>query len=58
MKVVIDQNFPRVIKYELNNKVLNGSEDVIDKIRINKTEWRTPFIEKVMHIKMYQVLLR
>ncbi|OAB37012.1 hypothetical protein PMSD_09410 [Paenibacillus macquariensis subsp. defensor] len=39
MKVEVDQNFPRVIKYELNNKVLNGSEDILNKIRINGTDY-------------------
>ncbi|WP_314587815.1 endo-alpha-N-acetylgalactosaminidase family protein [Paenibacillus terrigena] len=39
MKVQVDQKFPRVIKYELSNKVLNGSEDVLDKIRINGTDY-------------------
>lgn len=39
MKVEVDQNFPRVIKYELNSKVLNGSEDVLNTIRINGTDY-------------------
>ncbi|MFD0619081.1 endo-alpha-N-acetylgalactosaminidase family protein [Paenibacillus sp. GCM10027629] len=39
MKVQVDQKFPRVIKYELGNKVLNGSEDVLDKIRINGKDY-------------------
>ncbi|WP_152392088.1 endo-alpha-N-acetylgalactosaminidase family protein [Paenibacillus guangzhouensis] len=39
MKVQVDQKFPRIIKYELNNKVLNGSEDVLDKIRINGKDY-------------------
>ncbi|WP_054027570.1 endo-alpha-N-acetylgalactosaminidase family protein [Bacillus sp. FJAT-28004] len=39
MKVEVDQNFPRVIKYELNNKVLNGSEDVLNTIKINGIDY-------------------
>ncbi|MEH7356378.1 endo-alpha-N-acetylgalactosaminidase family protein [Neobacillus drentensis] len=39
MKVEVDQNFPRVIKYELNSKVLNGSEDVLNTIRINGIDY-------------------
>ncbi len=39
MKVEVDKNFPRVIKYELNSKVLNGSEDVLNTIRINGTDY-------------------
>ncbi|MFD0619082.1 endo-alpha-N-acetylgalactosaminidase family protein [Paenibacillus sp. GCM10027629] len=39
MSVQLDQNFPRVIKYEINNKVLHGSEDVLNKIRINGTDY-------------------
>ncbi|WP_314587816.1 endo-alpha-N-acetylgalactosaminidase family protein [Paenibacillus terrigena] len=39
MKVQVDQNFPRVIKYDLNNKVLNGSEDELNTIKINGTDY-------------------
>ncbi|KAA1177316.1 endo-alpha-N-acetylgalactosaminidase family protein, partial [Paenibacillus sp. B2(2019)] len=56
MSVQLDQNFPRVIKYEFNNKVLNGSEDVLNTIRINGTD----YIPKVKYTeeadKAYYVL--
>ncbi|MCJ8010311.1 endo-alpha-N-acetylgalactosaminidase family protein [Paenibacillus sp. KQZ6P-2] len=39
MSVELDQSFPRVIKYEINNKVLHGSEEVLNKIRINGTDY-------------------
>ncbi|CAH1057408.1 endo-alpha-N-acetylgalactosaminidase family protein [Paenibacillus pseudetheri] len=56
MSVQLDQNFPRVIKYEFNNKVLNGSEDVLNTIRINGTDY-VPKVEYTEEAdKAYYVL--